>query len=251
MSNHFGLDTWALALATSTSDATASTDAARALGLEEPFRSRFDAAEFATLLPRPARQPPDLPLDPFPVLRVAYKCDRDTFDAAERLVRGAPALPVAFVYLGGFDAVCHHFWQYRHPEDYGAAAPAAEDVAALGEVIDRFLEFLDRGLGHLLAAYERPPNVLIVSDHGHGAVVGHPIFRGWHDPHGLFIAAGPDLPHRAEPVPFGYFDVTPTILDLLGYEPPVDARGSPLRKVSSLDPLTTALRPSGTATPDG
>ena len=169
-----------------------------------------------------------------------FRSDRDTLDAAARLVTRVPSLPVSFVYLGGFDAVCHHFWQYRHPEDYGTSRPADEDVAALGEVVDRFLEFLDRGLGRLLASYDRPPNLLIVSDHGHGPVFDHPTFRGWHEPHGMFIASGPDLPHRSEPITFGYFDVTPTILDLLGFEPPADLRGSPLRRTLALDPLTTA-----------
>ena len=242
ISNHFGLDTWALALSAPESNPLAATAAARDAGLEAPFRTAFDHAEFATILPTQSRQPPDLHLDPFPVLRVAYKCDRDTLDAAAQLVRSVPTLPVSFVYLGGFDAVCHHFWQYRHPEDYGTNAPAAEDIAALGQVVDRFLEFLDRGLGQVLASYTAPPNVLIVSDHGHGPVFDHPTFRGWHEPHGVFIAAGPDIRHRAEPVPFSYYDVTPTILDLLGYDPPPDLRGWPLRKLLADDPLTTAAR---------
>lgn len=51
--------------------------------------------------------------------------------------------------------VCYAFWPYRFPEAYGPTAPPAALVAKFGGVIDRYLEFLDRELGSLLAAYRR------------------------------------------------------------------------------------------------
>ena len=75
-----------------------------------------------------------------------------------------PDIAVEIVHIGGFDNVCHAFWQYRFPGDF-ANPPSPADARALGQVIDRYLEFIDRALADLIAAFPTSPNVLIVSDH--------------------------------------------------------------------------------------
>jgi len=125
--------------------------------------------------------------------------------------------------------VCYPFWPYRFPEAYGPTAPPAALVAKFGGVIDRYLEFLDRELGSLLAAYPATVNVMIVADHGHTATLDHPLWRGWHDRDALFVAAGPDFPHREAPIAVSYFDIVPTIVDVLGFPLPEGLHGTSLR----------------------
>src|SRR2546422_4740480 len=125
---------------------------------------------------------------------MAAEIDRRTLEAAERLIRLRPNLPVLAVYLPGFDKVCHAFWQYRFPEAYGDGRPAAEDIAELGPVVDRYLAFVDRSLGRLIAAYGTTPNVIVVSDHGFEANTTHPMWRGWANRPGKPDAPGAPVP---------------------------------------------------------
>src|SRR5206468_8296375 len=109
----------------------------------------------------------------------------------------------------------------------------AADVRDLGPVIDRYLGFLDRELADLLAAFRRAPNVMIVADHGSEAIYNHSIWRGWHSRHGgVFLAAGPDVPHRPGEIHVSYFDVLPTLTDLAGFEPLHGEGGTSLRRGS-------------------
>ena len=167
-------------------------------------------------------------MNPINVLGIAVEIDRRTLESAERLIHVRPDLPVLAVYLPGFDKVCHAFWQYRFPEDYGQMRPAAEDSAELGPVVDRYLAFVDRTLGRLTAAYSQAPNVIVVSDHGFEANLTHPMWKGWHSARGILIAAGPSFPHRDVPLAVSYYDIVPTVTDVTGFAAPAGMRGSSL-----------------------
>ncbi|TMA47551.1 MAG: hypothetical protein E6J83_04605 [Deltaproteobacteria bacterium] len=167
-------------------------------------------------------------MNPVDVLRISMEIDRRTLKAAGRVLQVSPDLPVLALYLSGFDKICHAFWQYRFPDDYGKARPASEDSAELGPVVDRYLVFLDRVLEQLIATYTRPPNVIVVSDHGFGASLTHPLWKGWHSPRGILIASGPSFVHRDERLAVSYYDVVPTVADVMGFAAPAGMRGSSL-----------------------
>ncbi|TMA32152.1 MAG: alkaline phosphatase family protein, partial [Deltaproteobacteria bacterium] len=231
VSSWAGRDTWQLARAGPARGQDIASAAARRAGLLEPFSDDEppDARLLAELLPRFERPAPaDAVVNPFSVLRIAAENERRTLEAAERLIHVRPALPFLAVYVPGFDKVCHAFWQYRFPEAYGDRRPAAEDIAELGPVVDRYLAFVDRSLGHLIAAYGEMPNVIVVSDHGFEANTTHPMWRGWHSARGIAIAAGPSFGHRDAPLPVSYYDVVPTVMDVMGFAAPDGMRGSSL-----------------------
>ena len=188
----------------------------------------FDEALFATMLPGPDR--PHSPHVAFEIrmLRIALDIDERTLVASERLLRTHPQLRFLAVYLPGFDNVCHAFWQYRFPEAYGDAKASAADIAEFGAIIDHYLEFLDQGLGRLIDAYPSRPNVILLSDHGHEATLDHPLWRGWHSRFGIFIGAGPAFPRREEPLAVSYYDVVPTVTDVMGLGVPTGMHGSSL-----------------------
>jgi len=105
----------------------------------------FDERLFHALLPGPARPRSVHVALEIRMLRGSLDIDQRTFDASERVLRLQPTLQFLAVYLPGLDEVCHAFWLYRFPEEYGEAKPPAADVAEFGSVIDGYLEFLDRG----------------------------------------------------------------------------------------------------------
>lgn len=181
-----------------------------------------DLAEYLSDPSRP--RPANAFFDPIPMLRLASRIDRETFEASETLVRTQPHLGMLAVYLGGFDTICHAFWHYRFPDPSSPWAAAPSDVADLAPVLDRYLRFLDEGLGRLIRAFPRTPNVIIVSDHGYEADPGT-VFQGRHGPEGIFVAAGPAIAPRTEGVDVSYYDVVPTIVDVLRFAKPAAIRG--------------------------
>ncbi len=176
------------------------------------------AQAFERTAPAADRPPHDfVAIDPREALRRAVDIDERTLDAAEYLVSSRPDLSVVAVYAGGFDTICHAFWPYRFPSHY-ADPPVPADVENFGPVIDRYLEYLDEHLGRIIARFSKPPNVIIVSDHGFAADLTRPLWKAWHaERGGVFIAAGPSIPGRSARIPVRYFDVAPTVMDVLGY----------------------------------
>jgi predicted AlkP superfamily phosphohydrolase/phosphomutase len=229
VSNHVGRDNWRLLRARPSVGDRLVQPAAMAEELLAAFSDEkpFDHALLAEILPSSVALGDAFDHD---VLRTALDIDDRTIDASLRILRERPDVPFLGVYLSGLDEVCHAFWEYRFPEAYGDAAPAPEDVARWGGVIDRYLEFLDRRLARLIGAYGTRPNVIIVSDHGHEPVFDHPVWRGWHGPTGAFIAGGPDFPRRDRRLEVSYFDVMPTVVDALGFDVPAGAHGVSLRR---------------------
>jgi hypothetical protein len=187
----------------------------------------FDEALIAELLPGPqAPKPADARNDPVLALRWAADIDRRTLDVSEVILRKDPNRSVLAIYLDGFDLIAHAFWQYRFPEDFPGNPPAQADVERLKPVIDRYVRYLDNRLGRLLALYATKPDVLIVSDHGHGPTTIDSAWRGWHRSPGMFLMAGPQVPFRSDRIKVSYFDILPTILDLKHLEHPPGLRGT-------------------------
>jgi predicted AlkP superfamily phosphohydrolase/phosphomutase len=185
--------------------------------LEVPVDTELQHA----LLAGPAvRRPDDAHVDPMEALRTGPEIDRRTLDVSEWILGYRPDLSVLAVYLDGFDQLSHSFWQYRFPGDFHDDKPSPADVTRLGPVLDRYAQVLDRRIGRLIDQFPRPPNVVIVSDHGHGPTTIISRVRGWHAPEGIFVMAGPDVSPRAAPMDVSYYDVVPTLLRLQGFKTP-------------------------------
>jgi hypothetical protein len=232
VSNHAGRDIWSLANVTVGTDLIAPPELAPPLGAPFSERVPFDAEGFARIL-TPANRPRTTRVQfELDAIRSAYDIDARTVEAALAALRVRPDLRFLGVYLGGFDNICHAMWQYRFPEQYGADPPPPADVAEFRGVIDRYLEFLDASVARLAAAFPTTPNVIVVSDHGHGPSLeglDQPIWRGWHAKIGIFVAQGPSVPASPERRRVSYFDVVPTIMDLLGFAVPSGMHGVSVR----------------------
>jgi hypothetical protein len=167
-------------------------------------------------------------------VRMAADIDVRTLDASLDLLRSHQPFDAFFVYLGGFDTICHAFWRYRFPQEFPEVPTSEAEVKELGTVIDRYLEFLDQAIGQMVAAYATPPNVVIVADHGAEPLHGNRTYSSAHSPReGIFLAAGPSIQHRGDVQPVSFLDVTPTVLDLMGFAPLAEMQGTSRMAFSS------------------
>ncbi len=172
-------------------------------------------------------QPADGHMDPVPLLKRVLSFDQQTIHAVTGILRAHPDIEVLIVHFGGLDNVQHLFWQYRFPDDF-EKKPARADVEALGAVIDRYLEFLDRGIGEMISGFQSRPNVMILSDHGMESLEGVPPFKAYHGSPGIFVAAGPGMPVVSERRNISYFDIVPTVFSLEGLVRPEGLKGKDL-----------------------
>ena len=99
--------------------------------------------------------------------------------------------------------------------------PAAH-VEKFGSTIERYWQWMDDIVGEVLAQYDEPPLVLVVSDHGFGPAVGayapvnNPHLSGAHRYEGILIAHGPGVRAGGPVQKATILDVTPTLLYYMG-----------------------------------
>src|SRR5262249_11025436 len=126
-----------------------------------------------------------------------YQADHFAAAAALRLLQDHRVQFLA-VYMAGSD-VCSHYFIRPYPQ-----------------LVDRYYEFLDRMVGEIVAAADPGTAVLLVSDHGWGFRPGEPLGHD-HAPDGVLIAWGNGIaPSAAFTVKPSVFDITPTVLALMG-----------------------------------
>ena len=145
-----------------------------------------------------------------------YQADHFAATAALKLVQDRHVQFLA-VYMAGSD-VCSHYFMRPYPH-----------------LIERYYEFLDRMVGKILAAADRDTAIILVSDHGWGFRPGEP-FGHDHAPDGVFIAWGNGvLPGATFTVKPTVFDITPTVLALMGLPPGRDMEGRVLSEMLTAD----------------
>lgn len=174
----------------------------------------------------------------------AWARDRFYLNAADRVLRDGPLPDAFFLYLRGTDDVQHGFWKFMDPAAFtprngedgkpvaGTVEVPPEQVKAFGQVIQRYWQWIDEGVGQVLKRYEKsPPLVIVCSDHGAGPAVGeHGVevpeylhLSGSHRIDGFFLASGPGIRRDDRPGSkgieiegAGIYDLAPSILFALG-----------------------------------
>ncbi|HSM14415.1 MAG TPA: alkaline phosphatase family protein, partial [Thermoanaerobaculia bacterium] len=145
---------------------------------------------------------------------------------------------LTMVYYEGSDTVGHLFARFLPPR---LPVVSEEDVRRYGRALPEFYVYLDELLGQLLDRAGDDVSVLLVSDHGFHTGDARPdadpadFTTGavkWHRLHGVLAAAGPGF-GRGAVDGASVFDVTPTILDLLGLPVPDDMEGRSLARPAS------------------
>jgi predicted AlkP superfamily phosphohydrolase/phosphomutase/Flp pilus assembly protein TadD len=163
------------------------------------------------------------------------------------------------VYFQGIDEVNHRMAHCAPPKT--ALCPEG-DYRRYKDALAAFYRYQDRIVGEILER-TRGATVIVMSDHGFASGDRRPrdvkpFIEGkpglWHDPFGIFIAAGPSIRRGELRSPATLYDVAPTILELLGLPVPEDMRGEvlepaldpafltahPIQRVPSYEPLPAA-----------
>jgi tetratricopeptide (TPR) repeat protein len=140
------------------------------------------------------------------------------------------------VYFEGTDAVQHLFGEYAAPQ---LPWIDAADHAAYRDVVDEYWRWQDALLGRLLAARGPETTVVIVSDHGFRIgderrmedVFSIDTADSDHMPDGMILVNGPGVSPGATIRGADIYDVTPTVLHLLGLPAAEDMPGEVLADI--------------------
>ncbi len=137
------------------------------------------------------------------------------------------------IYFKGVDRASHIYWKYLEPdhEQYRTDPPSAEDVANYGGVIHQVYRHTDELLGKIVERLRPRDVLLLVSDHGFGAIPARGRVSGGHGiapdtVDGIYVMAGGPIRGETCPAEISLFDVAPTLLYLLGLEVPKYVEGT-------------------------
>ena len=189
------------------------------------------------------------------VFKYGY-CAQRTYEEIALKLLGKSQPDLGMVFLIAVDPVCHTFWHYFRPEEFGQQVDRAE-AERLGKLIPAVYEHTDRYIGRLLSGVDSDTVVLIVSDHGFQGTGRLPRMTstvdyrkmgierverldgamktgmsGWHHMDGVLIAAGGPIVAGAKPSPQATIaDIAPTVLALMGLPVARDISGRVLEEV--------------------
>ena len=174
----------------------------------------------APLEPAPDQETEKL-LDPLKWISAA---DLSSEQIAKKLYRERRPDLMA-VYLRGLDSVGHHFWSYMEPEAVPPERLNRKGLKLLKGTVRAYYRFVDEQIGELLELADDRTTVVVVSDHGFTGGPGRPLAQ--HGLDGVLVMAG----HGVKPGEITgatVYDVTPTLLVLLGIPPAKDMPGKVL-----------------------
>jgi hypothetical protein len=182
---------------------------------------------------------PDVPVDAADhgrLLSLGLARERATYEHFRALaLRFQPQILMYYTHFA--DAVNHLSWKQETVGDRLVFAAIRHPVLHPGPEITRATHFLDEIVGDVLARIPREATIAIVSDHGFD-------FRGYeHDngPPGVLLLAGPGV-RPGLVTGASIYDVTPTLLHLLGLPVADDMAGAPLPIARPGGPLDTPPR---------
>lgn len=153
---------------------------------------------------------------------------------------------VMAVYFEGVDTAGHMYMRYTPPV---YPQTTTEERRKFGDTVSAFYRYQDELLGELLALTDENTNVLIVSDHGFASGYERPIetmgeisyatAARWHRIEGALIAAGPAIRSASADAAIvrnaSVFDITPTLLTILGVPVAADMEGRILQDLLAPD----------------
>jgi predicted AlkP superfamily phosphohydrolase/phosphomutase len=122
------------------------------------------------------------------------------------------------LYFNMIDAIEHYFWMYYDEESFKDHKIYGD--LPLQNVVPNAYKIMDSMIGDVLEKVDENTVVILVSDHGFETYIRNdnwPVCDHTHAPDGIFIAAGPHIAHKKQRTSqYSIYDVTPTMLTLLG-----------------------------------
>jgi predicted AlkP superfamily phosphohydrolase/phosphomutase len=151
--------------------------------------------------------------------RTIYAADQTIIEITKYLldVKGQPRF--LGVYLNGLDICCHRYWAQMDPSSVDIRQDE-KFVNLLADLIPRYYERMDAAIGEIVERLDEDTTVIVCSDHGFRGPWRSPeglrLGTWMHRPEGVLAAAGPTIAASESPGDASVFDITPTVLALLG-----------------------------------
>lgn len=141
----------------------------------------------------------------------------------------------------GLQRACHSFMRYAAPP---MPAILHEDCARYGQIVTELYCFYDALLGRIIELAGAGATVALVSAAGFRSGAERPLSEAlqanpssWYRPYGLFCLAGPNIAADELLHNVGMFDVTPTMLGVLGLPVGEDLPGRVLAEAFVSQPI--------------
>jgi hypothetical protein len=176
---------------------------------------------------RPSKFPTQANYTPLQFLKLEYLCHEFRRRATRHFyLQHTPHLLGVFL---SADPAQHFFWHCMEPEHFEHVPN--QDIARYRQTIQNWYGYLDEIVGEF-AQLQEGGTVAIVSDHGHGPSGTLP-WSGQHDdaPDGIIILSGRAIRRGATIDNASVYDVTPTVLALMGLPVGRDMEGKILSEV--------------------
>lgn len=142
------------------------------------------------------------------------------------------------VYFNGVDVSSHFFWGPMDPSTVDIQMDP-QMVSACSDIIPRYYERMDGIIGEILDLVDDDSTIILCSDHGfrgpHRTPGGLKLGIWMHRPIGVLVAAGPGIRPGGQVRDASVFDITPTLLALLGEPVARDMDGFVLEDMLSDD----------------
>jgi len=155
-----------------------------------------------------------------------YSKDKTFFNISKHILDQNRDFDLFTVYLSGIDVSSHFYWPFTR-EEFLAGSDSQDfegDTAALKGHIDSYYEYMDTVVGDLLKYAGEDTICLLVSDHG----FKYDGSEHYAAPDGIIIACGKAIKRGYQIDNAHLYDITPTILALLGLPVAKDMQGKVL-----------------------
>jgi len=129
------------------------------------------------------------------------------------------------VYIRGMDTMGHLYWNYMNPDAVPAGMIQPAALPYLRHTVIAYYKYVDALLGPILDLADDKTTIVVCSDHGFRGGAGKGVEA--HKLDGVLVMSGHDVA-RGEITGATVYDITPTLLVLLGLPPARDMPGKVL-----------------------
>ncbi|MBI5375024.1 MAG: alkaline phosphatase family protein [Candidatus Schekmanbacteria bacterium] len=175
-------------------------------------------------------------------VRYTYESENIYFNISMKLLEESPDTNFFTVYFRGTDDLEHKYWKYIDKEKFPWVTD--EERQQFGNVINDYYAQVDKYIGKILEKADENTTVIVISDHGH-----KPVFNYFNDyaaqygahgngPDAIFIASGKNISGGFTIHKPTLYDITPTILYLLGLPAGSDMDGRVLTEIIDRNSLS-------------
>jgi len=164
------------------------------------------------------------------IFKYGYTEDATLVQATRHLIANHQTDLLA-VYLDGMDAMQHQYLKYYFWEQHRDKL-IPQNIERYKDLVVNYYVFMDEAVGSFMEVAAPNTIFLVISDHGFDEIMmptGH--YNHLNSPPGVFICSGPGIKQNYRVEDAHVYDITPTLLHLLGFPVAEDFDGKVLTEI--------------------